>query len=310
MNLFTPNKPANLSKKLFLHAAAALAAAAALFLAHCYSNPSTIGGSGTETPNRFTTVNAKWEIADLNVPFASIELIDDGTYIVMEREENPLSKPRSNTVDGASFSGETVPLLKANRLAAELSRIRTGRYEILDSIIHLKGFGKLEIGLDSAFLNRPLSTGRLQLEGESYIHEFIAERVVERIVSSPKTDLICRHWRLVGTSHDVPPEGVWRISEMTILFSKTGTLLTTITYLDTSGYLDHTYSRTETLLTQWRWVDDDDETNLSFYNLGAARTLVGVDILTETRLRTQENNEVSIIISDYRPVDDDYWTDW
>ena len=276
-----------------------LLAAMTFFLTGCQLNPA---GSGTETTNRRTSIIGKWEFTDPDTRFASVELADNGIYIVVENEGGPLSKVNANTVNGVSFFGKAAPLLKAKAIqtTAGLSKFYTGEYTVSGSKVILTGFGMLEIDLS---IDETSAVIRLQLydtikdspSNIPYIpYEFNVGRAAE-IASSKNTDLICRQWKFVRfllngelwEPWENPElwEVLWKFPEakpeITNLFSKAGT------YLQTS-IVDG--AEPITGLGQWRWVDDNQN---SFYHTDWQtgewlENIVNVVVLTETTLAISE----------------------
>jgi len=304
MNLPAQHKSAGRVKRVFLRVAAALALAAALFLAGCTVNLS--GGSGTETPNS-KIIGAKWEITDQNARFASIELTEAEVYIVIVRDGSPRpSSGKANMVNRTPLFAKAAALSQAKTAqpASETPRFYTGKYTVTgNSTVHLIDFGTLEINLSSG--EEEFADIRLQLDsGPAVIHEFYAERAAE-IVSSTNTDLLCRHWNYVRfllngnvwEPWDDPDSWTaWEFPEskphITNLFSKAGTYLQTVTVDGTETF---------SFLGQWRWADENEN---AFYHTDWMtgvwqRDMVHVTLTDTTFAITEYLNYEYILITEF-----------
>lgn len=216
------------------------------------------------------TISAKW-IVDGTSEFKSFEFNKNGNYIIVKKGSSVTGK---STVDGSEV-------------------VLFGTYEILDSeTLLLSNFGTIKI----ANINQDTMDYTITLEDSEKTVYTIAVTKANELVSSVKTELLCRTWKLVETNgyEHAAADGI----EL-LLFSKAGTYFTSLLMPQEDP---------DSEVAKWKWKDGT-ETKVYYswketpeWNLDNDEGEVEIVELTENRLEIFEiydNEEYSYVYEPY-----------
>ena len=249
-------------------------------------------------------INAKWEILDDNSLYVSFEFNKDGNYIVVENDSRTGVKSNLNS----GFKGFVLKSHFENtkqhspQFEPKPSPIRFGNYEINGNIITLSGLGVIKV----TNITNENFTFSFTPESTKKRNNFVAGRAEELIIStSNKTDMLCRTWVVDKIAIDVDflseeDINVYKVGygedwknelekiynsdlehEVVILFSKTGTYLTSRFY--------------ENELLSWKWADKE-ETKINLYWENEIDDWVG------NALPINELNSTTLVLQGYEII--------
>jgi len=239
------------------------------------NNDSTNDNNGADTKK---AISEKWEISDNNSPYSSFEFTTDNVYIVTENINHVSNKIHNSRSVLAKNSDENLTIRFSEVRAAtptgsNLSPIHTGKYRIDGDNIILEGFGMLNI--ISLTAEEFIFSFKLENSGNAY--EYHAEKAVNTVNESSRTDMLCRFWKFVKVSN---PDYKHQIG-YGVLFSKAGTYL--VTYKDGSAGL-----------SEWKWANKEETIIQYSWNNWQYYGTAQISELTATKLK---------LIDHFDPVD-------
>lgn len=257
--------------------------------------------NSNESDNLKNKISAKWEIADINSPYASFEFNKDGNYIIVRNNAFKSSKANSLKSKKSIFKNDlTLTGKRSSTSETNLPPVLIGTYKIEENTIILSGFGLIE---DVDITNEKFSFS-LTPNATGEKNSFIAERAEDEISSSDKTNIFCRTWTAKKASIDVgslleediiyykeeygnnwESELLQELNEdlkgFNVFFSKAGTYLTF--YNGEEDYVE---------AGKWKWANKE-ETKIYYswenWTENWRNNTITIDDLKSTSLSMREN---------------------
>jgi hypothetical protein len=219
------------------------------------------------------TISGKW-IVDGATEFKSFEFNKNGNYILVKNSTTKTGKLTNMMGD------ETILF---------------GTYKILDSdTILLSGFGTIKI----TNINQDTMDYTITLEGSDKKIFNISVTKAKEMVSSIKTELLCRTWKMVEENGHrlVDAEGI-----QIFLFSKAGTYFTSY---------DTPLGEPDTELVKWKWKDETEtkllyswketpEWNIDNDDEGEAEIIELTNNMLKVHEKNDNNEEFTYILEPY-----------
>ncbi|MDR1938954.1 MAG: hypothetical protein LBQ73_10735 [Tannerellaceae bacterium] len=255
------------------------------------------GGGGGANNALDSELRAKWVIYDALSPYASIEFLSDGHYLVVMNGADLRSGAsgfQRKLLPGGSYWASLKFATRTYIQETNFLPIHYGVCRMKGEQVIMQDFGTVDI----ISVEPEEFTFALSREGTDETEEYLAVKATESIPSSDRSELFCRAWTYekVELAEDDMPDEIkellrseygsnWKAEVEKILTD----LSAGITFIpsNTGSFFAISQDKKEAAIGEWDWADTNEESY--YYSEEGDNWFALIEELSSTKLVTREN---------------------